>query len=188
VTSELSSLITNAVNCLKQEIVEARDNSMEIDSQGHQQTDETLVMLRDFWLQFCAQMKSVSDAFLFLERSYLAGPQNVSIADDLTEIAGRNLSPVGHVSFWQIGLKFVRLSISSIDLKDQLINGILLLIQKERTFSTQDNRNLCQQLVQILLALGLYKGEFEDKFLESSRVFYQQKQRSIEESLSMFLV
>lgn len=73
----MSELIESSVHCLKQEMADCRESSMEIDGES----DDTLLMLRDFWLSFCAQMKSVSDAYMYLERSYLAGPQNMSDTD-----------------------------------------------------------------------------------------------------------
>ena len=68
------------------------------------QENSELGMLKDFWLQFCQQMKQISDVFLYLERTYLISAQNMNFInaqpDEIELSTFRNLSPVGHSSFW----------------------------------------------------------------------------------------
>lgn len=101
---------------------------------------------------------------MFLERTYLVSAENLFLGiETRPELEGqfRNLSPVGHSSFWQIGLKFLIENIKQIELKDKLIAGILNLVTKERQNSRQAHREMIKRLVPILLALNLYKSEFE---------------------------
>ena len=93
-----------------------------------------LELLKDFWIQFCNQMQSIRDIFLYLERTYLISAQN---REDPTEMEARNLSPVGFTSFWEIGLNFLRENIGKIDLKSKLIDGILDLIDQDRKNSSE---------------------------------------------------
>lgn len=102
----------------------------------------------------------------------------------------RNLSPVGFTSFWMIGLNFLRENIGKIDLKDKLIEGILDLIETDRTYQNEENRQTIAKLIHILLALKLYKGEFESKFLERTQLFYKNlidSQNFNQQNLSTYL-
>lgn len=76
-----------------------------------------LELLKDFWIKFCQQMQSVRDIFLYLERTYLISAQNRIDPNDSPMPLGRNLSPIGFTSFWEIGLNFLRENIGKIDLK-----------------------------------------------------------------------
>ena len=103
----------------------------------------------------------------------------------------RNLSPIGYPSFWLIGLNFMKENIKKIDLKDKLIDGILDLINHDRLNSNFENRQIIAKLIHILLALQLYKGEFEKKFLDQSQQFFEKlsaQENFNERSLSHYLV
>lgn len=132
-------------------------------------------------------MKQLSDVFLYLERTYLISEQNHSLVDedwamDSNEV--RNLSPVGHTSFWHIGLKFLRQNLGQIELKDKLVSGILNLITSERTKSETTTREIIKRLVHILLALNLYKEEFEPMMFSQSKSYYLKLQLKPDNSLS----
>jgi hypothetical protein len=86
---------------------------------------------------------------------------------------GRNLSPVGFSTFWEIGLNFLRDNIGTIDMKSKLIEGILDLIDEDRKNQSEQNRQVIAKLIHILLALQLYKGEFEEKLIFKTEAFYQ---------------
>ena len=101
---------------------------MEIDS-GNTTKVEELEMLRDFWVKFCFQMKTVSDIFVHLERTYMAPS-----------------------TLWQISLNYLRDNLKLIDLKDKLVDGVLDLIRRERD-DKEDVRPIMAKLVHILLAL-----------------------------------
>ena len=74
------------------------------------------------------------------------------------------------------------------DLKYKLIEGILYMVKQERENSTQSNRDIISKLVHILLALQLYKGEFEERLIEQTKEFYQKKQLTLEENLATYMI
>ena len=139
-------------------------------------------------MQFCQRMKSLSDVCLYLEKTYLITVMNMQPLDDLIIPEARNLSPVGSASFWQIGLRFLRDYLGKMNLKDQIIAGVLHLIHKERDNTTQTTREIITKLIHILLALKLYKGEFEERFLEESRKYYVDKQICETDNLAIYLL
>ena len=63
-----------------------------------------------FWIQFCIQMQSTKDIFLYLERTHL-------LRD--------------HSSFWLIGLNQVQEGFK-VELKQRLKEGVLGLIHEDR--------------------------------------------------------
>ena len=78
-------------------------------------------------------MKGLSDVCLYLEKTYLISIANMRPIDEESNFHGvRNLSPVGCASFWQIGLRILRHYLGKMDLKDQIISGVLSLIKTER--------------------------------------------------------
>ena len=157
---------------------EEEEGSMQIDSNSREIVDQPprdLTLLKDFWLKFCSQMKSMSDMCLYLERTYLITGLNMSFMNESKQGSFRNLSPVGSCSLWQLGLRFLRVYLGEIDLKDKLINGVLALIKQERLNSTISNQQIITKLIHILLALSLYKGEFEQRFIEESKRFYEER-------------
>ena len=99
----------------------------------------------------------------------------MNFMNDSKQGSFRNLSPVGSCSLWQLGLRFLRVYLGEIDLKDKLINGVLALIKQERLNSTISNQQIITKLIHILLALSLYKGEFEQRFIEESKRFYEER-------------
>ena len=56
-TQKLSDFISAGIDQLQQEISGPESNE--------------LTILKNFWIQFCFQMQSVKDMFLYLERTYL---------------------------------------------------------------------------------------------------------------------
>ena len=101
---------------------------MEIDS-GNTTKVEELELLKDFWVRFCFQMKTISDIFVHLERTHMY-PQTL----------------------WQISLNYLRDNLKLIDLKDKLIDGVLDLVRRERDLK-EEVRPIMTKLVHILLAL-----------------------------------
>jgi len=97
-------------------------------------------------------MKGISEVFVYLEKTFL-----VSSSFD-------NASFGGSRSFWEIGLHFLREHLSKMNLKDKITNGVLDLIRKERKNHSQENQEIIKRLTHIMLALDLYKGEFEERF------------------------
>jgi len=155
-TLKLNELIEEQIESLKNKVTEiAADNedSMQIDQGTQPAQAGELALLRDFWLHFCRQLRSVCDIFIFLEKTYLVSGQNMTQEEVPSSPLVRNLSPCGFSSFWQIGLNFLRFYMSQIELKDKLISGILDLIKQERQNSKQETRDIMKKLVHILLAL-----------------------------------
>ena len=77
VTSKLNTLIMTQIDQLQQDF----------------QREQSLTLLKDFWMKFCQEMQIVRDMFLYLERTYLISSQNLENADIPQDV--RNLSPVG---------------------------------------------------------------------------------------------
>ena len=77
VTSKLNTLIMTQIDQLQQDF----------------QREQSLTLLKDFWMKFCQEMQIVRDMFLYLERTYLISSQNLENADIPPDV--RNLSPVG---------------------------------------------------------------------------------------------
>jgi hypothetical protein len=176
ITRKLDELISNSIDTLKDKITgaaEQSEDSMQIDSELKPYSLDELSHLKDFWMQFCKQMKSLSDVCLYLEKTYLISISNMRPLDEELIMPGvRNLSPVGCASFWQIGLRFLRHYLGKMDLKDQIVSGVLHLIENERDNPTLTNREIIAKLIHILLALKLYKGEFQEQFLAESKKYY----------------
>ena len=64
VTMTLNDMIKQKIDQLETQI---QQDSMQIDSDNL----VYLELLKDFWIQFCNQMQSIRDIFLYLERTYL---------------------------------------------------------------------------------------------------------------------
>ena len=193
VTFKLNELICWQIDQLQGQI-QPSENDMQID-EGDNGTNQYLEFLKDFWIQFCQQMQSVRDIFSYLERMYLVSPQNRQDLVNNDQISSsqvvRNLSPVGFTSFWMIGLNFLRENIGKIDLKDKLVDGILNLIENDRNSQNENNRQTIAKLIHILLALQLYKGEFEEKFLQRTQEYYTKmldEQNFNQQNLSSYLI
>uniref|UniRef100_A0A452HTQ5 Cullin-4B n=1 Tax=Gopherus agassizii TaxID=38772 RepID=A0A452HTQ5_9SAUR len=105
------------------------------------------------WQDHCRQMIMIRSIFLFLDRTYVL--QN-------------SLLP----SIWDMGLELFRKHIISDKLvQNKTIDGILLLIERERNGETVD-RSLLRSLLSMLSDLQVYKESFEQKFLEETNCLY----------------
>ncbi|CAM4386144.1 unnamed protein product [Lepidochelys olivacea] len=105
------------------------------------------------WQDHCRQMIMIRSIFLFLDRTYVL--QN-------------SLLP----SIWDLGLELFRKHIISDKLvQNKTIDGILLLIERERNGETVD-RSLLRSLLSMLSDLQVYKESFEQKFLEETNCLY----------------
>ena len=111
--------------------------------------DQFLMEFRDFWLQFCMVMQSVKDIFQYLERTIL-----------IKEIK------MERSSFLQMALSQMRKELNE-QVKNNLKKGVLRLIRQDRErdrssmFSDENQRDLIAKLIHVILALGLYKEDFE---------------------------
>uniref|UniRef100_A0A8C6A1D2 Cullin-4 n=1 Tax=Marmota marmota marmota TaxID=9994 RepID=A0A8C6A1D2_MARMA len=117
---------------------------------------DSLVFLKKMdtcWQDHCRQMIMVRGIFLFLDRTYVL--QN-------------SLLP----SIWDMGLELFRNHIISDKMvQSKTIDGILLLIERERSGEAVD-RSLLRSLLGMLSDLQVYKDSFELKFLEETNCLY----------------
>ena len=56
----------------------------------------------------------------------------------------------------------------------RLIDGVIQLIQLDRTDEKKQNRDLIAKLIHVMLALDFYKELFEPKFLEVTKDFFKE--------------
>lgn len=112
-----------------------------------------LKLMNECWQAHCQQMIMIRSIFLFLDRTYVL--QNASIA-----------------SVWDMGLDMFRIHIISNSLvQSRTVDGLLMLIEKERNGETVD-RGLLKNLLRMLSDLQIYQEAFEIRFLQSTEELY----------------
>uniref|UniRef100_A0A672TZU1 Cullin 4A n=1 Tax=Strigops habroptila TaxID=2489341 RepID=A0A672TZU1_STRHB len=105
------------------------------------------------WQDHCRQMIMIRSIFLFLDRTYVL--QNSMLP-----------------SIWDMGLELFRNHvISDKQVQNKAIDGILLLIERERNGEAVD-RSLLRSLLSMLSDLQVYKESFEQRFLEETNCLY----------------
>uniref|UniRef100_A0A5F9CPW9 Cullin 4A n=1 Tax=Oryctolagus cuniculus TaxID=9986 RepID=A0A5F9CPW9_RABIT len=105
------------------------------------------------WQDHCRQMIMIRSIFLFLDRTYVL--QNSMLP-----------------SLWDMGLELFRNHIISDRMvQSKTIDGILLLIERERSGEAVD-RSLLRSLLSMLSDLQVYKDSFELRFLEETNCLY----------------
>ncbi|NXG68480.1 CUL4A protein, partial [Baryphthengus martii] len=105
------------------------------------------------WQDHCRQMIMIRSIFLFLDRTYVL--QNSMLP-----------------SIWDMGLELFRNHvISDKQVQNKTIDGILLLIERERNGEAVD-RSLLRSLLSMLSDLQVYKESFEHRFLEETNCLY----------------
>ncbi|KAM4663007.1 cullin-4B [Discoglossus pictus] len=115
------------------------------------------------WQDHCRQMIMIRSIFLFLDRTYVL--QNSMLP-----------------SIWDMGLELFRTHIiSDQKVQNKTIDGILLLIERERNGEAID-RSLLRSLLSMLSDLQIYQDSFEHKFLEeTNRLYAAEGQRLMQE-------
>ncbi|NWV01122.1 CUL4A protein, partial [Upupa epops] len=117
---------------------------------------DSLLFLRKInkcWQDHCRQMIMIRSIFLFLDRTYVL--QNSMLP-----------------SIWDMGLELFRSHIiSDKQVQNKTIDGILLLIERERSGEAVD-RSLLRSLLSMLSDLQVYKESFEQRFLEETNCLY----------------
>ncbi|KAI3351594.1 hypothetical protein L3Q82_020430 [Scortum barcoo] len=110
--------------------------------------------------QPCIMIRSI---FLFLDRTYVL--QNSMLP-----------------SIWDMGLELFRFYIiSDLKVQSKTIDGILLLIERERNGEAID-RSLLRSLLSMLSDLQIYQDSFEQRFLEeTNRLYAAEGQRLMQE-------
>ncbi|XP_049623516.1 cullin-4B isoform X2 [Suncus etruscus] len=130
-----------------------------IKSQIHQFREDSLdsvLFLKKIdrcWQNHCRQMIMIRSIFLFLDRTYVL--QNSMLP-----------------SIWDMGLELFRAHIiSDQKVQNKTIDGILLLIERERNGEAID-RSLLRSLLSMLSDLQIYQDSFEQRFLEETNRLY----------------
>uniref|UniRef100_A0A8C6K9I6 Cullin 4B n=1 Tax=Nothobranchius furzeri TaxID=105023 RepID=A0A8C6K9I6_NOTFU len=115
------------------------------------------------WQDHCRQMIMIRSIFLFLDRTYVL--QNSMLP-----------------SIWDMGLELFRFYIiSDLKVQSKTIDGILLLIERERNGEAID-RSLLRSLLSMLSDLQIYQDSFELRFLEeTNRLYAAEGQRLMQE-------
>ncbi|MGH0182095.1 UNVERIFIED_CONTAM: hypothetical protein FKN15_008353 [Acipenser sinensis] len=115
------------------------------------------------WQDHCRQMIMIRSIFLFLDRTYVL--QNSMLP-----------------SIWDMGLELFRFYIiSDQKVQNKTIDGILLLIERERSGEAID-RSLLRSLLSMLSDLQIYQDSFEQQFLEeTNRLYAAEGQRLMQE-------
>uniref|UniRef100_A0AAX7SP82 Cullin-4B n=1 Tax=Astatotilapia calliptera TaxID=8154 RepID=A0AAX7SP82_ASTCA len=115
------------------------------------------------WQDHCRQMIMIRSIFLFLDRTYVL--QNSMLP-----------------SIWDMGLELFRFYIiSDLKVQSKTIDGILLLIERERNGEAID-RSLLRSLLSMLSDLQIYQESFEQRFLEeTNRLYAAEGQRLMQE-------
>ncbi|XP_068447854.1 cullin-4B [Clinocottus analis] len=115
------------------------------------------------WQDHCRQMIMVRSIFLFLDRTYVL--QNSMLP-----------------SIWDMGLELFRFYIiSDLKVQSKTIDGILLLVERERNGEAID-RSLLRSLLSMLSDLQIYQDSFEQRFLEeTNRLYAAEGQRLMQE-------
>ncbi|NXC62792.1 CUL4A protein, partial [Aleadryas rufinucha] len=123
----------------------------------HRNSLDSLLFLKKInkcWQDHCRQMIMIRSIFLFLDRTYVL--QNSMLP-----------------SIWDMGLELFRNHIiSDKQVQTKTIDGILLLIERERNGEAVD-RSLLRSLLSMLSDLQqVYKESFEHRFLEETNCLY----------------
>ncbi|KTG03182.1 hypothetical protein cypCar_00000454 [Cyprinus carpio] len=120
------------------------------------------------WQDHCRQMIMIRSIFLFLDRTYVL--QNSMLP-----------------SIWDMGLELFRFYIiSDLKVQSKTIDGILLLIERERSGEAVD-RSLLRSLLSMLSDLQIYQDSFEQRFLEeTNRLYAAEGQRLMQEREASF--
>ncbi|XP_051869270.1 cullin-4A-like isoform X1 [Pristis pectinata] len=130
---------------VKAQIQQFREDSLD--------SDLFLKKINKCWQDHCRQMIMIRSIFLFLDRTY---------------VLQSSMLP----SIWDIGLELFRTHIiNDKTVQSKTIDGILLLIEKERNGEAVD-RSLIRSLLSMLSDLQVYQESFEQRFLEETNCLY----------------
>lgn len=122
--------------------------------------EQFLKLMDNCWQSHCRQMIMIRSIFLFLDRTYVL--QNSAVA-----------------SLWDMGLDLFRVHIISNHIvESRTVDGILLLIERERNGEAVD-RQLLKSLLRMLSDLQIYQEVFEHKFLEATDRLYAAEGRML---------
>ncbi|KAM8800192.1 cullin-4B [Eudromia elegans] len=150
---------------IKAQIHQFRDNCNFLNDRFMDSLDSVLFLKKidKCWQDHCRQMIMIRSIFLFLDRTYVL--QNSMLP-----------------SIWDMGLELFRTHIiSDQKVQNKTIDGILLLIERERNGEAID-RSLLRSLLSMLSDLQIYQDSFEHRFLEeTNRLYAAEGQRLMQE-------
>ncbi|XP_078063862.1 cullin-4A-like [Mustelus asterias] len=130
---------------VKAQILQFREDSLD--------SSLFLKKINKCWQDHCRQMIMIRSIFLFLDRTY---------------VLQSSMLP----SIWDVGLELFRTHvINDRIVQSKTIDGILLLIEKERNGEVVD-RSLIRSLLSMLSDLQVYQESFEHRFLEDTNCLY----------------
>ncbi|KAF9404479.1 Cullin-4, partial [Podila epigama] len=115
--------------------------------------DNFLEAVHKAWTDHCRQMIMIRSIFLYLDRTFA-------------------LQTLGVSSIWELGLDcWRRLAMNSMEIRSKVVEGILSLIERERSGDTTSHP-LILSLLRMLSDIQMYNSVFEAPFLQTSRLFY----------------
>ncbi|KAI9488135.1 Cullin family-domain-containing protein [Zychaea mexicana] len=127
--------------------------------------DEFLKDLEGIWIKKKEQLTHISQIFYELDRGYI-------------------LKNTPYRSIVDLGLALLKKYIIQQPLvKERIITNLLFLIQRDRKGRAVDT-DMLTSVTQILIDLGLYKSDFEPRFLESMSAYYKQEAQRLLSMLS----
>uniref|UniRef100_A0A8C7CBJ8 Cullin-4B n=1 Tax=Neovison vison TaxID=452646 RepID=A0A8C7CBJ8_NEOVI len=142
-----------------------------IKAQIHQDSLDSVLFLKKIdrcWQNHCRQMIMIRSIFLFLDRTYVL--QNSMLP-----------------SIWDMGLELFRAHIiSDQKVQNKTIDGILLLIERERNGEAID-RSLLRSLLSMLSDLQIYQDSFEQRFLEETNRLYAAEGQKLMQERELFI-
>ncbi|RIB21246.1 Cullin family-domain-containing protein [Gigaspora rosea] len=119
--------------------------------------DEAFLQVVDqCWQAHCKQMGLIRNIFLYLDRTYVLQTPGIS-------------------SIWDMGIELFRKHImSSSDVRQKTLNGLLSLIKRDRD-GDEVNNSLLHSLIHMYIDLSVYYNRFETPFLQETRNYYYQE-------------
>lgn len=150
----LHKMASNTYSRLQQEC-DANICSRLQDLQDRTSNPETFLhQMESTWQDHCNQMLTIRSIFLFLDRTYVIQTSGVK-------------------SLWDMGLALFRQHLERcFRVPKKVIQGLLLLVEKERQGETVD-RSVLKSLLRMFTSLQMYSEIFEKPFLVETTEFYR---------------
>jgi cullin-4 len=122
------------------------------------------------WQDHCHHMIIIRNIFLYLDRSYALNTPRV-------------------LSIWDLGLRILQENFKKLpDIQMKVIDGLLTCVEMERQGNMVD-REMMHRIVQMLVFIDLYHGQFEKVLLIHSQRFFHNEGLEMAENMdtSVFL-
>lgn len=125
-----------------------------------------LEKINNVWEDYCNQMLTIRQVFLYLDRTYV-------------------ITTAGVRSLFDMGLQLFRKHLlDHPEVADKTIQGLLFLVQRDRVAEIV-NRMLLKSLLKMFNNLGLYGDHFQQPFLDQTQQFYQEEGDKLMQELSV---